>query len=222
MQSRVRPAILTATILLLLAANLAGRPAVARAGSSVVPDGERTAIRRVIEQQMEAFRRHDAKAAFAHAAPAIQEMFGTPETFMLMVRREYPPIYQPRSFTFGELEIIGGEFTQNVTVIGEDGQRGVCALLDGAAGRRQLAHPRLHPGAAREERHLVQREGAALSLHAAEPRGASLPLAGARPRAEPCTPLSRSLAPPRATRAEPCTPLSRSLALRPRATRAEP
>ena len=40
---------------------------------------------------------------------------------MLMVRHEYPPIYQPRSFTFGELEVVGGEFTQNVTVIGEDG-----------------------------------------------------------------------------------------------------
>jgi len=39
----------------------------------------------------------------------------------LMVRTEYPPIYQPRSFTFGELELVGGEFTQKVTVVGEDG-----------------------------------------------------------------------------------------------------
>jgi ketosteroid isomerase-like protein len=83
---------------------------------------ERAAIRRVIEQQLEAFKRRDAKAAFAHAAPAIQELFGTPEVFMLMVAREYPPIHRPRSYTFGGLEIVGGEFTQNVIVVGEDGE----------------------------------------------------------------------------------------------------
>lgn len=86
-----------------------------------LPASERAAIRRVIEQQLEAFRRHDGKAAFAHAAPAIQELFGTPERFMLMVEHEYPPIYRPRSYTFRELELVGGEFTQSVTVIGEDG-----------------------------------------------------------------------------------------------------
>ena len=65
----------------------------ARAGADSVslPASERAAIRHVIEQQLEAFRRHDGAAAFAHAAPAIQEMFGTPERFMLMVEHEYPP-----------------------------------------------------------------------------------------------------------------------------------
>lgn len=82
---------------------------------------DRLAIRHVIEQQLEAFKRHDGKAAFAHAAPAIQDLFGTPERFMLMVEHEYPPIYRPRSFTFRELELVGGEFTQSVTVVGEDG-----------------------------------------------------------------------------------------------------
>jgi len=93
----------------------------ATAESVALPAAERAAIRRVIEGQLEAFKRHDAKAAFAHAAPAIQALFGSPESFMLMVRTEYPPIYQPRSFTFGELELVGGEFTQKVTVVGEDG-----------------------------------------------------------------------------------------------------
>lgn len=95
----------------------------ARAGAESVslPAAERAAIRHVIEQQLEAFRRHDGAAAFAHAAPAIQEMFGTPERFMLMVEHEYPPIYRPRSHTFGQLELVGGEFTQSVTIVGEDG-----------------------------------------------------------------------------------------------------
>lgn len=86
-----------------------------------LPASERAAIRRVIEQQLEAFKRRDGKAAFAHAAPAIQELFGTPERFMVMVEHEYPPIYRPRSYTFRALELVGGEFTQSVTVVGEDG-----------------------------------------------------------------------------------------------------
>lgn len=93
----------------------------ARAESMSLPASERAAIRHVIEQQLEAFRRHDGAAAFAHAAPAIQELFGTAERFMAMVEHEYPPIYRPRSFTFRELELVGGEFTQSVTVVGEDG-----------------------------------------------------------------------------------------------------
>jgi hypothetical protein len=90
---------------------------------------ERTAIQRVIGQQLEAFKRHDARGAFAYAAPAIQELFGSPERFMLMVSREYPPIYRVRSFTFGELEIVGGEFTQRVTVVGEDGDAAAAYYL---------------------------------------------------------------------------------------------
>lgn len=95
--------------------------AAARADGTGLSAADRAAIRRVIGAQLEAFKRHDAKAAFAHAAPAIQELFGSPETFMVMVQREYPPIYRPRSFTFGELELVAGELTQHVTVVGEDG-----------------------------------------------------------------------------------------------------
>jgi hypothetical protein len=106
---------LCTTLLVVAGASRAGAESVS------LPASERAAIRRVIEQQLEAFRRHDGAAAFAHAAPAIQEMFGTPERFMLMVEHEYPPIYRPRSHTFRELELVGGEFTQSVTIVGEDG-----------------------------------------------------------------------------------------------------
>lgn len=103
--------------------------AIARAEDNPVSAADRAAIRRVIGQQLEAFKRHDAKAAFSHAAPAIQELFGNPETFMVMVRREYPPIYRPRSFTFGELEVVAGELTQQVTVVGEDGDAAAAFYL---------------------------------------------------------------------------------------------
>ena len=120
---KVRPrraAVLRGTLLALLALPLAW-VSPAHADTSGIPATDRAAIRHVIEDQMAAFKRHDAKAAFKHAAPAIQEMFGTPENFMVMVRREYAPIYQPRSFLIGELEVVGGELTQHVTVVAEDG-----------------------------------------------------------------------------------------------------
>jgi hypothetical protein len=92
-----------------------------RAADVDLPRSDRAAIRRVITEQMAAFQRHDAKAAFQRAAPAIQDMFGTPENFMMMVRREYPPIYEPRSFLFGDLDVVAGELTQSVTVVDHDG-----------------------------------------------------------------------------------------------------
>ncbi len=116
-----RPAVLRGTLLALLALPLAWAGP-AHADVPGVPATDRAAIRHVIEDQMAAFKRHDAPAAFKHAAPAIQEMFGTPENFMVMVQREYAPIYQPRSFLIGELEVVGGELTQHVTVVAEDGR----------------------------------------------------------------------------------------------------
>lgn len=117
----MRGRILAAISCLALATTLQSNVALAVAETVSLPASERAAIRTVIEQQLEAFRRHDGKAAFAHAAPAIQELFGTAERFMLMVEHEYPPIYRPRSYTFRELELVGGEFTQSVTIVGEDG-----------------------------------------------------------------------------------------------------
>lgn len=125
---RAADLVATVTSVVALALLLAPRPAAAQEGvplaavqGGVLAAPERAAIRRVIEEQLEAFKRRDGAVAFGYAAPAIRELFGTPERFMSMVQREYPPIYRPKSFTFGDLEIVGGEFTQNVTVIGEDG-----------------------------------------------------------------------------------------------------
>ncbi len=60
-------------------------------------------IRGVIERQLAAFERDDADGAFAFASPGIRRRFGTPETFMDMVRRHYPPVYRPRDVAFGAL-----------------------------------------------------------------------------------------------------------------------
>jgi hypothetical protein len=94
-----------------------------------ITDADRAAIRRVIDEQMSAFKRNDGPAAFAHAAPSIRELFGTPESFMHMVAQSYAPIHRPRSWSFGELEIVAGEYTQHVTVVGEDGTAAVAFYL---------------------------------------------------------------------------------------------
>jgi hypothetical protein len=82
---------------------------------------DRAAIRDVIERQIEAFRRDDGAAAFAFASPAIKRMFGTPETFMDMVRGGYPQVYRPRSVGFGDLLRADDVLVQLVDIVGPDG-----------------------------------------------------------------------------------------------------
>ena len=101
--------------------------ALALPAAAQVSPSDRTAIRDVIEGQIEAFRRDDGAAAFGYASPSIQNMFGTSETFMDMVRQGYRPVYRPRVFEFREIVTLHGMVTQKVHVIGPDG-RPVTAL----------------------------------------------------------------------------------------------
>jgi hypothetical protein len=65
-------------------------------------DAERQAMRQVIERQIEAFRRDDAAAAYAFAAPSVQRIFPSEDTFLAMVRQGYRPVYRQRNLSFGE------------------------------------------------------------------------------------------------------------------------
>ena len=87
-----------------------------------VSNADRTAIRQVIQAQVDAFRRDDGGAAFSYASPMIQGMFGTPEVFMDMVRQGYQPVYRPRAFDFREIVDMHGQPAQVVHVIGPDGR----------------------------------------------------------------------------------------------------
>ncbi len=80
-----------------------------------------SAIEQVIRDQMTAFARDDAEAAFGFATPELRAMFGSAATFMSMVRQGYQPVYRPRSVTFGDLAEEGGQMVQEVGVIGPDG-----------------------------------------------------------------------------------------------------
>ena len=83
---------------------------------------DRTAIRTVIERQLEALRRDDAIGAFAFASPEIQAKYGTPENFMAIVKTFYEPVYRPRRLGgFTNLHIMDGQLTQPVLLVGPDG-----------------------------------------------------------------------------------------------------
>ena len=100
---------------LLLAAMLIGLGSPAGAADDVA------AAQNVIRSQVEAFGRDDAAAAYAHAAPAIQEMFPHADMFMAMVRGSYAPVYRHRSFEFGEARVEGGKIAQRVRIVDAEG-----------------------------------------------------------------------------------------------------
>ena len=124
--------ILRLALLLLLAL-----PAWAQGLPPGVTPADQTSIRDVIGKQLDAFKRDDAGGAYQFAAPNIKQIFPTPEGFLDMVRRAYPPVYHPRAAEFSELALRDGEIVQEVELVGPDGAR-VLALYtmtrDGAGG----------------------------------------------------------------------------------------
>src|SRR6267142_1934978 len=71
---------------LALAAPAIAQPGPALAQAGVTPE-DLAEIRAVIHRQIEAFRRDDAREAFALVSPGVQETFGTPERFLDTVQQ---------------------------------------------------------------------------------------------------------------------------------------
>jgi hypothetical protein len=88
---------------------------------SIPSAADQEAIHGVISGQIQAFRRDDAGAAFGYAAPSLQELFGTADHFMAMVRRGYQPVYRPRSVDFAGIVADGDQWVQQVELTGPDG-----------------------------------------------------------------------------------------------------
>ena len=57
-------------------------------------------VQLLVRAQLDAFAADDAERAFSYAAVSIQQMFGTPDQFLQMVRSSYPVVYRPASVTF--------------------------------------------------------------------------------------------------------------------------
>ena len=80
------------------------------------------AAQNVIRAQEQAFARNDAAAAYAQAAPAIQQIFPDAEIFMQMVQQGYAPVYRHQSFEFGEAKVSDGYVAQRVHIVDEKGE----------------------------------------------------------------------------------------------------
>jgi Domain of unknown function (DUF4864) len=100
---------------LVMALVLIGSTLFARADDDVV------AGQTVIRSQEQAFARDDADTAYTFAAPSIQSVFRTSESFMYMVRNGYAPVYRHQSFEFGEAKFVDGKIVQAVHIIDAEG-----------------------------------------------------------------------------------------------------
>jgi len=79
-------------------------------------------IETTIQQQFDAFRADDVARAFSFASPTIKGLFGTPETFGLMVRNGYPMVWRPADVQFLDLRDVAGALWQRVMVTDQDGR----------------------------------------------------------------------------------------------------
>lgn len=78
-------------------------------------------IREVIQRQIDAFRRDDARGAFELAAPGVRRAFGTPERFLATVRMAYRAVYRPARFVFRGMLVLGEDVVQPVEVTDRTG-----------------------------------------------------------------------------------------------------
>ena len=111
-----------ASLLLLWAACL-GAPLAAQTAEQELPLAEATAVRAVVQAQLDAFAADDAARAFSFAAPGIQAQFQTPDNFMSMVRASYPMVYRPASLAFLSPERAGELVVQKVHITDRNGAR---------------------------------------------------------------------------------------------------
>ncbi len=80
-----------------------------------------SAAQNVIRAQEQALARDDFAAAYSYAAPALQRMFGDPDTFMNMVRNGYAPVYRHKSLEFGDSRTTDGRIEQDVRIVDANG-----------------------------------------------------------------------------------------------------
>ena len=65
-----------------------------------VAAADASAIRALVEAQLQAMAQGDARRAFSYASADIHRQFGTAENFMAMVRLGYPMVLAPASTAF--------------------------------------------------------------------------------------------------------------------------
>jgi Domain of unknown function (DUF4864) len=80
-------------------------------------------FQRIITAQISAFQADDGSSAYGFAAPVVRRIFPTVDGFMAMVKKGYPQVYRPQSFTFKEtLTDPLGRPAQKVMIVGPNGK----------------------------------------------------------------------------------------------------
>lgn len=80
------------------------------------------AIEAVIAAQLQAFNDRDVPAAWTHASPFIQGVFGTSGNFGAMVEQGYPMVWTNRDARFLDLRPEAGTLRQRVLIGDEAGR----------------------------------------------------------------------------------------------------
>ena len=78
-------------------------------------------IRAVIHRQIDAFKRDDARSAFALVSPGVRQAFQTPEKFLDVVRMAYRAVYRPATVVFLDMLVMGEDVVQQVQVTDRSG-----------------------------------------------------------------------------------------------------
>ena len=107
-------------ILALGAAALACFAPLASGADPKVSKAEWQAIKRVISEQLTAFKSGNGGKAFGYATPAIQAQFGDAENFLAMVRGAYAALLEARYTEFLEGAVIDGVIVQPLRLIAPD------------------------------------------------------------------------------------------------------
>ena len=106
-----------ATAMMLVLLQAFAVPAHAQALSSA----DEKSVRAVVEGQLAAFAKDNAKKAFSFAAPNVREAVGNAPDFLNMVRRDYPVVYRPASVAFLKVEGKDGDAIQRVQMLDASG-----------------------------------------------------------------------------------------------------
>lgn len=129
-------------IAVVIALLFAAGPAFAQErGTGPFTAADRQEIATAILGQMAAFKAENGAAAFAFSASNVREKFGSPETFMRMIREKYQPVYNPRWVRFGVLHLSHVGPVQHVSVLDSNAVAFVALYLmkRGADGRWRIA-----------------------------------------------------------------------------------
>ncbi|MBI2729104.1 MAG: DUF4864 domain-containing protein [Polaromonas sp.] len=91
------------------------------AHAQALTSADEKSVRTVVEGQLAAFAKDDAKKAFSFAAPNVREAVGSAPDFLAMVRRDYPVVYRPASVAFLKVEGKDGDAIQRVQMLDASG-----------------------------------------------------------------------------------------------------